>query len=91
MTFQKAIPSIAPYQDSSTACVFYNIFVYLVLVILVLAAVALAVVILLCAVGLCFGGIATICGNNEDETDQEKNDENREATEPNESTHILNE
>merc|ERR1712227_793968 len=35
--------SIAPYQDSSTACVFYNIFAYLILVILVLAAVALAV------------------------------------------------
>ena len=51
---------------------------------------ALAVVILLFLVGLCFAGICSICGKNEDEIDEEKNDENREATEPNESTRIMN-
>ena len=55
---------------------------------------AIAVVILLFLVGLCFAGICTICGDedekNKDEIDEEKNDENREATEPNESTRIMN-
>lgn len=50
VTFRKTILSIAPYQDSSIACVLYNLFVYLVLVILVLAAMAITVLILLCAV-----------------------------------------
>ena len=50
VTFRNPIISIAPYQDSSIACVLYNLFVYLVLIILVLAAVAITVLILLCAV-----------------------------------------
>ena len=75
------IISNASYQDSSAACVFYNIFIYLVLVILVLAAVAQAVVILLFLVGLCFGGICAISGKVNDE---KKHDEIIEAKEPNE-------
>ena len=82
------IISIAPNQDSSAACVFYNIFIYLVLVILVLAAVALDVVILLFLVSLCFGGICAICGKDNDE---EKYHEIKETKEPNESTNFLDE
>lgn len=79
-----------PVPLAAAACVFYNLFVYLILVILVLAAVALAVVILLFLVGLCFGAICTICGEKEDEIDAEKSGENKETTEPNESTLIMN-
>ena len=85
------IISIAPYQDSSAACVFYNICIYLVLVVLVLAAVGLAVVILLFLVGLCFGGICAICGKDNDENDEEKLDEIKEAKAPNESINFLDE
>ena len=79
--------SIAPYQDSSVTCVFYNIFAYLVGIILVLAGAALAVVILVVLVaGICCGGFCAIC-KNENESDEEKNDV--EETELNESTKMM--
>ena len=59
---------------------FYNTFVYLFFGIL-----------LLFLVGLCFVAIGYFSGKNEDKTDEEKNDEDKHATEPNESMHMLDE
>jgi len=42
-------------------------------------------------VGLCFAGIGYFCGKNEDKTDEEQNDEDKQATEPNESMQMLDE
>ena len=91
-SIRKTIISIAPYQDSKTACVFYNLFVHLIKVIfyilLTLVGVVLAAAIVLCGCDSYHRGIrATFdkyCCKNKNETDEKKNDENKEATEPNE-------
>ena len=96
-SIKKTIISIAPYQDSKTACVFYNLFVHLIKVIfyilLTLVGVVLAAAIVLCGCDSYHRGIrATFdkyCCKNKNETDEKKNDENKEATDPNESNHML--
>ena len=89
VTFRNPIISIAPYQDSSIACVLYNLFVYLALVILVLAAVAITVLILLCAVTIYSLLVAVRQNWSQMIPVKRKNDENKESTESSESTRSL--